>query len=94
MKVDSWHSRAEGSSPSRYQRSSEPPAGSYVRIRESGGTVYFEHTTNPRGSWTTFYADAGASWLDQISRVTIGVYSSAGFVTSPAVFDNLNRCPR
>lgn len=74
------------------------PAGGlrFIRIRESNGVIYFEHTNNARGAWTEFDRydkDGGPDWLDDIDIVTVGIFNGTASPTSFARFDNLNRCP-
>jgi hypothetical protein len=70
----------------------------YIRIRTQGADVFFETTNDPTApNWDLFMrADGGQSWLADVDRLSLGIFNGnqGGMVTTPAQFDNLNRCPR
>lgn len=68
-----------------------------LRFREQGNTLYFEYAPGPDGGYHPYFSvSPSPAYLANLDRVKLGVFKAPGgggaFV--PAVFDNLNRCPR
>ncbi len=68
----------------------------YVRIRESGGTVYWDYSTDGRSSWTNAKSSAvSALPITSVTdvEITLDVYefsSSGGTTNSYSIFENFN----
>lgn len=65
----------------------------HLRIREDGGTLYFE-AASATGTLQAFHTMASPAFLPIIDTVQLGIFKNPGALSRPAIFDNLNRCPR
>jgi hypothetical protein len=63
-------------------------------MRHTGNTLSYEYSTNLQG-WTPIHTETPSpSWLVLLTHLNLGVVSGTGGAVLPALFDNLNRCPR
>jgi hypothetical protein len=65
----------------------------WFRVRESGGTIYWEYAQDPTGSWTTIASQATPFDITQMTGgFTIGTWQTEGS-TSTIKIDNYNVLP-
>lgn len=70
-----------------------PATMAWVRIRETGGTVYFEYAQAPAGAWTVLYSYADPFALTSLYvLIQQGSYSAAG-PAATSRWANLNTVP-
>lgn len=79
------------SSPTNvYDKGSAPTAGTYMRIRESGGTTFFETSTDSR-TWTSVGSITNPWAVTSMTyQILIGHFGSDNSTVTTAVWDNFN----